>query len=206
MSWVNFMWPLSGAKFRISGKIKELECYLICIYTCTQYDSDHLTLQMNNCLVRSNYSIRPRWTRIIHQAKQVVDDFWQKFPFNYFFFFLFQIESRKRKNIFHTAMLNKEKTDGLHLWIGKQLTLSHDTQTILDRRIFFGLWMLWDLSKRGKVLYPNVCKDMQKHQKTKMFSSRTNNHWYRLFIKAGCTYYVINHWFSSVRGGFDKET
>lgn len=69
------MWPLSGAKFRISGKIKELECYLICIYTCTQYDSDHLTLQMNNCLVRSNYSIRPRWTRIIHQAKQVVDDF-----------------------------------------------------------------------------------------------------------------------------------
>lgn len=38
-------------------------------------------------------------------------------------------------------MLNKEKTDGLHLWIGKQLTLSHDTNHFRQKD-FFGLWML----------------------------------------------------------------
>lgn len=119
---------------------------------------------MNNCLVRSNYSIRPRWTRIIHQAKQVVDDFWQKFPFNYFLFFSNWI---KKKTSFTQQCLIKKKTDGLHLWIGKQLTLSHDTNHFRQKD-FFGLWMLWDLSKRGKVLYPNVCKDMQK----KMFKDK----------------------------------
>lgn len=100
-----------------------------------------------------------------------------RFPFNYFLFFSNWI---KKKTSFTQQCLIKKKTDGLHLWIGKQLTLSHDTNHFRQKD-FFGLWMLWDLSKRGKVLYPNVCKDMQKK------CSRTNDHWYRLFIKAGCT-------------------